>query len=65
MNQSRFTRRDMLKSSAALGVASVSPFVFTRSAQAYTNDPGSGGGRSPLDSMFRKPVLTRMKEQMN
>lgn len=42
MKSIRFTRRDILKSSAALGMAGVAPMVFVRNAQAYTNDPGSG-----------------------
>ena len=43
MNSIRFTRRDLLKSSAALGLAGAAPLAFMRSASAYTNDPSSGG----------------------
>ncbi len=42
MNKNRFTRRDVLKSSAALSLAGAAPMVFVRRAHAFTNDPGSG-----------------------
>ncbi len=42
MNDSRLTRRDMLKSSAALGLASAAPMVFVPKVHAFTNDPGNG-----------------------
>ena len=42
MNKKRFTRRDVLKSSAALSLAGAAPMVFVRRSHAFTNDPGSG-----------------------
>ncbi len=36
----KFTRRDVLKSSAALGLAAAAPFAFVRNAHAFVNDPG-------------------------
>ncbi len=42
MNKNRFTRRDLLKSSAALSLAGAAPMVFVRRSHAFTNDPGSG-----------------------
>ena len=42
MNKKEFTRRDVLKSSAALSLAGAAPMVFVRRAHAFTNDPGSG-----------------------
>ena len=42
MNNKEFTRRDVLKSSAALSLAGAAPMVFVRRTHAYTNDPGSG-----------------------
>ncbi len=42
MNNSRFTRRDVLKSSTALGLVGAAPMVFVRRSHAFTNDPGSG-----------------------
>ena len=42
MNKNRFTRRDVLKSSAALSLAGAAPMVFVRNSHAFTNDPGSG-----------------------
>ena len=42
MKDNQFTRRDVLKSSAALGLAGIAPFAFVRNAHAFVNDPGSG-----------------------
>ena len=44
MSQSTFTRRGLLRSSAALGAAGVAPSFFVRDAwaQDFTNNPGNG-----------------------
>ncbi|TBW59565.1 branched-chain amino acid ABC transporter substrate-binding protein [Marinobacter halodurans] len=40
MSDNKFKRRSFLKGSAALGAGVVAPTIFTRSANAYTNEPG-------------------------
>ncbi len=39
MSNSRFTRRGLLKTSAAMGAGLAMPTIFTSSAYAYTNEP--------------------------
>ncbi len=45
MSETKFTRRGILKSGAALGAAGVAPSFFVRNAwaQEFTNNPGSAG----------------------
>lgn len=46
MSNKRITRRDVLKSSAALGMAGVAPYFFVRNAHAFLNDPGDAAAVS-------------------
>ncbi|MEL6318079.1 MAG: twin-arginine translocation signal domain-containing protein, partial [Pseudomonadota bacterium] len=39
MSNTSFSRRGMLKGSAAIGVGLAAPTIFTNSAFAYTNEP--------------------------
>ena len=46
MSNKHVTRRDVLKSSAALGLAGVAPYFFVRNAHAFLNDPGDAAAVS-------------------